>query len=132
MESKWPKVHFEYLSPQEYSARSLTRDLPNYAPILQRLEQNPALMRLNHAASGMSGECGEVLEQVKKAIMYGSPIDRQKLLLECGDVLWYMSVMLDALGSSFGHVMYLNDEKLSKRYPQGFNEADAKARRDTK
>lgn len=123
---------FEYLPPQEYSARSLTRDLPNYTPILQRLEQDHTLMRLNHAAMGLTGESGEIMDLVKKNIMYGTPVDRQKLLLECGDVLWYMSVMLDALGSSFGHVMYLNDEKLSKRYPSGFNEADAKARKDTK
>ena len=44
---------------------------------------------------------------------------------ECGDLMWYMSVALDALGYDYESVMSRNIEKLSARYKDGFTEDDA-------
>ena len=111
---------------------SLSRDLPdkNYCPIAARLWNDTDLMRLVHAGMGMSGETGEILDNLKKSVMYGKPLDAKNLKEECGDVLWYMAVMLDQLGSSFEEVMQMNVTKLAKRYPNGFSEKDALARKD--
>ena len=49
---------------------------------------------------------------------------------ECGDVLWYMAVILEEIGSSFEEVMAMNIEKLEARYPNGFTEQAAKDRKD--
>lgn len=121
------------MTPKKFMEVSLTRDLPNkdYFPIAVRLKcQQDGLMRLLHAGIGMSGETGEILDTLKKSMMYGKDINVENLKEECGDVLWYMAIMLDQLGSSFEEVMQQNHDKLSRRYPNGFSEADAIARKD--
>ncbi len=120
------------MNPRDYIRKAVALDLPNqdYAPITTRLSSNTNLMRLLHAAVGMSGETGEVADIIKKVTMYNKPLNREVLLEECGDVLWYMAIMLDELDSSFPDVMQRNITKLHKRYPQGFNESDAVARKD--
>ena len=120
------------MTPDEFSKAALSKDMPNfdYSPIIQRFQSDPTLLRLVHSGIGMSGEAGEILDQLKKSMMYGKALDRDSLIEECGDVLWYMAVMLDTLGSSFGEVMQSNVTKLNKRYPSGFTETDALSRKD--
>jgi NTP pyrophosphatase (non-canonical NTP hydrolase) len=120
------------MTPKQFMETSLSRDLPdkNYSPVAARLATNLDLLRLVHAGIGMSGETGEILDTLKKSLMYGKALDLQNLKEECGDVLWYMAVMLDQLGSSFEEVMQMNVDKLAKRYPNGFSEKDAIARAD--
>ncbi len=128
------------MNPTIFTKLALTRDLkPDtkegynshaYDPIADRLFYNEGLIRLLHAGIGMSGETGEVLDCLKKTMMYGKKLDIDNLKEECGDILWYMAIMLDEIGSSFEEVMRLNHEKLSRRYPNGFTEKDALARAD--
>jgi phosphoribosyl-ATP pyrophosphohydrolase len=122
------------MTPKKFIKTSVTRDMPDldYSPVLRRLADNAGLLRLIHASIGMSGEAGEIVDALKKVMMYGSRLDIENLKEECGDVLWYMAIMLDALGSSFEEVMQMNADKLAKRYPNGFNEKDAIARADKK
>lgn len=117
---------------KDFVKESVSRDLPDldYDPVIVRLDANQGLLRLLHAGIGMSGETGEILDSLKKSMMYGKPIDAANLKEECGDVLWYMSIMLDQLNSSFEEVMEQNVNKLRKRYPNGFSEKDAIARAD--
>lgn len=67
------------------------------------------------AALGLAGEAGEVIELIKKAHRSDKPIDRNKLVLELGDVLHYVTVL--ALQNGFGleDLMVANKEKLLKR-----------------
>jgi NTP pyrophosphatase (non-canonical NTP hydrolase) len=123
------------MNPKQFIEISLTRDLPNkdYKPIAARLWNDTQVVRLLHASIGMSGETGEILDNLKKTMMYGKELNVENLKEECGDVLWYMSVMLDSLGSSFEEVMQMNVDKLAKRYPAGkFTEKDAIERKDKK
>ena len=53
---------------------------------------------------GLSGECGEVQEKFKKSL-------RDKK----GDILWYVSVAADLLGSNLEEVAKTNNEKLASR-----------------
>jgi NTP pyrophosphatase (non-canonical NTP hydrolase) len=120
------------MTPKEYTRLSLNSDLPdkNYSPVAARLASNPDLLRLLHGAIGMSGEAGEILDAMKKVYMYGKSADVAHFKEECGDLLWYMALFLDAIGSSFEEVMQMNADKLAKRYPKGFTEKDALARAD--
>lgn len=120
------------MDSKEFTKESVSRDLPglDYDPVVLRLETNPGILRLIHAGIGMSGEAGEVLDTLKKSMMYGQPIDAVNLKEECGDILWYMAIMLDQIDSSFEEVMEQNVIKLRKRYPAGFTEKDAIARAD--
>ncbi len=127
------------MTPKQYLEAVLRTDLKPfgpyeraYEPISARLLHNVELVRLLHASIGMSGETGEIADIVKKSMMYGKKIDVQHLKEECGDVLWYMAIMLQELGSSFEEVMQMNVDKLAKRYPDGFTEKAALDRADKK
>lgn len=105
-------------------------DLNDYQTACLRTESNdfPAIkgrvtdenIRLLHAGIGLATEAGEFLDALKKHVFYGKDLDKVNLMEECGDLMWYMSVALDALGYDYKSVMERNIEKLSARYKDGF------------
>lgn len=72
-------------------------------------------------ALGLCGEAGEVAEQVKKHYFHGHRLDKRHMIEELGDVIWYLAVLCDAIGSDLQTVMAKNLIKLEKRYPKGFD-----------
>lgn len=76
-----------------------------------------ANMRLIHAALGLPGEVGEVVDIIKKHVFGGEEIDREHLREELGDKLWYFTLLLDELNISLDEVMRANVAKLQTRYP---------------
>ena len=87
---------------------------------LERKGANP--QRLATAAVGLSAESGEFLEIVKKMVFQGKPWDehnRKHLIIELGDVMWYVAQACMALDISFDEVIEGNIKKLEKRYPGG-------------
>jgi len=90
--------------------------------IALRLGREAALL---HYALGIVTEAGELADALKKALIYGKPLDRVNLIEEIGDLQWYEARMLDHLGSSFSEARARNIAKLRKRYPDGFTEEDA-------
>ncbi len=88
-------------------------------------------LKLLLGAMGLAGEAGEFADMVKKIVFHGKAVDVDALKLELGDVLWYLTLAADALGADLPEIMALNNEKLRKRYPDGFTEAAANAPRDT-
>lgn len=88
--------------------------------------------RTLHAAVGMSGESGEVLDIVKKTWIYGKPLDRQKLVEEMGDVLFYYVALLNTQDITLKEIADANIAKLRARYPEGYTDAAAIARVDVK
>ncbi|HEV7127751.1 MAG TPA: nucleoside triphosphate pyrophosphohydrolase family protein [Ktedonobacterales bacterium] len=73
------------------------------------------------SALGLTGEAGEVAEVVKKHVAQGHPLDRERLLLEAGDVAWYLARLCTALDVPLSEVLRRNIDKLSERYPDGFS-----------
>ncbi len=88
-------------------------------------EASQTMSRLDHASRGMVTEAGEIIDALKKHSCYGKPLDLTNLKEEVGDVLWYASVMLDALGLTFEDAMEATARKLKKRYPNGFTQEAA-------
>ena len=87
---------------------------------LDRQGANPE--RLATAAVGLSAESGEFLEIVKKMVFQGKPWNddnRKHLIIELGDVMWYVAQACMALDISFDEVIEGNIKKLEKRYPGG-------------
>ena len=87
---------------------------------LERKGANP--QRLTTAAVGLSAESGEFLEIVKKMVFQGKPWDehnRKHLIIELGDVMWYVAQACMALDVDFDDVIKGNVQKLEKRYPGG-------------
>ena len=79
--------------------------------------------QLRNAAYGLNGEAGEVIDLLKKHEFQGHDLPDEKLVDECGDVLWYCALLADALGFTLEQVMNRNIDKLRKRYPNGFDKA---------
>lgn len=122
------------MNPELYLRWALTKDRSpaQYKELTDRLASNPALLQSLHAAIGISGEAGELIDAVKKSAMYGKPLDVQNVKEELGDICWYMALMLKSIGSSFEEVMQMNNTKLEERYPSGFSEKAAQVRADKK
>jgi len=78
--------------------------------------------RLLTAAVGISAEGGEFMEIIKKMVFQGKPWNddnREHLIIELGDVMWYVMQACAALDVSLEDVVAGNVEKLKKRYPGG-------------
>ncbi|MHB1648243.1 MAG: nucleoside triphosphate pyrophosphohydrolase family protein [Cuniculiplasma sp.] len=84
--------------------------------------ENCTYGKLMNWSMGLAGESGEVVDILKKILFHGHPIEKEKLLKELGDILWYLDAIASSLGSSLNEIAELNVEKLKKRYPDGFSE----------
>lgn len=76
---------------------------------------------LTNGVMGLNGEAGEVIDIVKKHLFQGHELDKEKLLDELGDCLWYIAVTASAINKDLSEVANHNIDKLKKRYPEGFD-----------
>lgn len=70
---------------------------------------------LVECAIGISGEAGEVTDLLKKHVLYGTDLDKQKLLLEMGDLYNYFSKLAYEVGFSLEEIRAANIQKLDAR-----------------
>lgn len=87
--------------------------------------QNP---RILHAGMGLVTEAGELLDALKKATYYGKELDLTNVKEEAGDMLWYLAILFDALGTSFEEEQARVIAKLKARFPEKFTEEAAENR----
>lgn len=83
-----------------------------------------------HAALGIAGEAGEVVDLVKKSYAYGRPLDAMKVCEELGDLLHYMTRLADQLGLGMNVIREQNVAKLKKRFGDTYSDEKAIARKD--
>jgi NTP pyrophosphatase (non-canonical NTP hydrolase) len=100
-----------------------SKDFVSLADRLGELDRQGAnIERLTTAGVGLAAESGEFLEIVKKMVFQGKPWNndnREHLIIELGDVMWYVAQACMALDVSFDDVVRGNVKKLEKRYPGG-------------
>lgn len=75
---------------------------------------------LINGVMGLCGESGEVIDIVKKHISQGHPLNKEKIVEELGDVLWYIAELATILNVTIEDIMKYNINKLSQRYEGGF------------
>lgn len=109
-----------------------TESLPAITGYNRRTLEN---MRILHGAMGLSTESNEILDILKKNLFYGKDVDFVNLCEEVGDLLWYVSILLDELekrqGVSLSDILTANIHKLQlKRYKKSgtFSENEAQFR----
>ena len=110
-----------------------SKDFVSLADRLGELDREGAnIERLTTAGVGLAAESGEFLEIVKKMVFQGKPWNddnREHLIIELGDVMWYVAQACMALDISFDEVIKGNIKKLEKRYPGGhFDISDSENR----
>jgi NTP pyrophosphatase (non-canonical NTP hydrolase) len=99
------------------------------AEIVRQL--TPQQAHLLHMAVGVSGEAGELLDAVKKHCVYQKQIDLDNIKEEAGDILFYLTGLLNELDLSLEDCINANKEKLSRRYASGsYSNEQAIARAD--
>lgn len=76
---------------------------------------------LLNGAMGLCGESGEVMELLKKQLFHNKPFSKENMILELGDVAWYLAEMCTALDITLDDIFEANIEKLKQRYPDGFH-----------
>ena len=90
---------------------------------LDELEANNCeIHRLLTAGVGLNAEGGEFLEIVKKIVFQGKEYNednREHMIIELGDVMWYVAQACMALDISLEEVLDRNISKLAARYPEG-------------
>ncbi len=100
-----------------------SKDFVSLADRLGELDREGAnIERLTTAGVGLAAESGEFLEIVKKMVFQGKPWNndnREHLIIELGDVMWYVAQACMALEIDFEDVVKGNVKKLEKRYPGG-------------
>jgi len=85
---------------------------------------------LIHAAIGVAGEAGEIIDAVKKHWVYNQPLNEENLYEEMGDIIFYLQKICNIQGWTFKDLMISNTEKLLKRYPTGYSDEAARVRAD--
>ena len=95
----------------------------DFADRIGELDREGAnIERLLTSGVGINAEGGEFLEIIKKMVFQGKPWNednREHLIIEMGDIMWYVAQACMALEVSFDDVIATNVKKLEKRYPEG-------------
>ncbi len=75
-----------------------------------------------HAAIGLSTEAAEILDAHKKEL-YGKqrPLSPANIREECGDVMFYLHLLMDAYGFTLRDIIADNVSKLANRYIEKFD-----------
>lgn len=132
------QVRSDFSQPQtKGDSMTYTNQLQSAGDMHERLVQDlfkdMGSLRDNmmHAAAGISGEGGELLDAVKKHWAYGKPLDVENVVEELGDLEFYMRALRNLVGVTREHVLLANIVKLQKRYPQGkYSDQQAQDRAD--
>lgn len=102
----------------EYQKKALSTDLG--AGKSNKYAHDPAYV---DKILSFVGEAGEVAEKYKKIIRDKGGViseeDRQEIIKEIGDVLWYIAVLANYLGVTLDELAQTNLDKLASRKKRG-------------
>lgn len=90
-----------------------------YNEFVKSMKVYPEKHAIYYPALGLAGESGEVAEKVKKYLRGDKELDKDGILSELGDPLWYIVSLADDLGYSLQDVIDRNVEKLTSRKDRG-------------
>lgn len=95
-----------------------------------QLTLTPETINMWHLATGIGGEAGELLDAIKKHVIYNKPLDRVNVIEELGDLMFYMEGLMQAVGVTRDEVIAANVAKLTVRYAKGYTDQAAQFRAD--
>jgi NTP pyrophosphatase (non-canonical NTP hydrolase) len=90
-----------------------------YQEFVKGMKVYPERHAIVYPALGLAGESGEIAEKIKKWLRKDNELDREALLMELGDPLWYIASLADDLGYTLQDVIDANVSKLTSRKERG-------------
>ena len=123
--SETPKPAVDYQRYMDFVSQVTSKESSDPNAFIERfneLKDDVVLNRLLTAAIGISAEGGEFAEIVKKITFQGKPYNeasREHMIVELGDVMWYIAQACLSLGVSIDDLVIRNVQKLQARYPEG-------------
>ena len=94
-------------------------------------ELKPSDCHVLHMCMGLSGETGELIDAIKKAVMYRKPLDMDNVIEELGDIEFYLEGLRQQLGITREEAIAHNMDKLGARYSSGaYSDKQAVTRAD--
>lgn len=98
---------------------------PTTIPLLNRDKD------IIHMLLGLQGEVGELVDALKKHIIYSQNLDVANVREELGDIEFYLEGLRQAIGLNRDEILEQNILKLRNRYPSGsYSDQQAKDRID--
>lgn len=83
---------------------------------------------LTNYIMGLNGECGELTDLFKKIMYHGKEIEPTEILLELGDILYYLTAISNMLEIDITEILLNNSAKIIARYPDGFSKERSEKR----
>lgn len=94
-------------------------------------ELTPSQAHLLHMAVGIAGEAGELLDAIKKHVIYNRDIDLENVIEELGDLEFYMEGLRQGVDVNRDETLRHNFNKLYTRYASGqYSNEQAQERAD--
>ena len=75
----------------------------------------PTAQNYDYLLPGLAGEVGEFSQLIAKQVRDETPADKDKLIKELGDVLWFVALLADQVGTTLAEVAQVNVTKLASR-----------------
>ncbi len=79
----------------------------------------PEKCDLTHMAMGLSGEAGELLDAIKKYVIYNKELDMENVIEELGDIEFFLEGVRQSLSLTREQCIEANIKKLGVRYQAG-------------
>ena len=119
------------MSIDEKHSQMVSKLVKKPQEIINTLAENPHRVDAWHAATGIASEAGEIMDAIKKSVIYNQPLNVSNLIEELGDMEFYMEQLRQVIGVSRETTLAHNIDKLAQRY-EGHNYSDEQAalRRD--
>ena len=106
--------------PDAISKESILEVYPTLVDFTRNKEIGE-LEELKNYLLGLNGECGELTDIFKKVLYHGKEFDAVDVILELGDILYYMTAICNILGMDLSEIMLNNNAKLMARYKNGYS-----------
>jgi NTP pyrophosphatase (non-canonical NTP hydrolase) len=120
----WDNYYSIYLGDllpykEEYKEEYKDMTFNDYQTEAEKTAIYSGSLDIMYPALGLAGEVGEALNKIKKHYRDGTPLDKEDMTKELGDILWYLSALATDLDIDLEYVAVLNLEKLKDRSERG-------------